>query len=203
MYLKEKTLTGENKQKLKFYSQMLLQHNYLPRSKSKECKEIYDFMSIPSHFGLLEEWFDNLGFKIILDKNKEVIYLKSENKDIYEQLKKRTYTIMLILLNHYRNNTSGVLMTDEILVSDIKKALEFCNIKNMTKTEFSESISYLEKYHFLSYDCSKERIFNDDTIITVYPSILCGFNPKDEIMEKILKTYETPKEENTDGNKIG
>ena len=123
-----------------------------------------------------------------MPRDKKDLYIKNEIGTTYIDLRKHQSSLALILLKYYHENISGNLLTSEILVSDIKKTYELLG-KSLAKSEFIDAVLLLDKSNIISYDCAKERIFDDDTILTIFPSILCWLNLKDEELEILIEQF--------------
>lgn len=169
-----KIFTENSTQKDKFRSaaNKLLNNCFLIKKNSKTKN---DYIFVLQHQQLFEEYFDLLGYKILVNEMQGVAGLININGTGRLRLKKMESIILLILRLLYIEKKKGLSLSDHVMVTsgEIQDKFALLNIKSKTvidKTSFKESIRVLKRFNItINLDTD---IFMPECRLIIYPSVL-------------------------------
>jgi hypothetical protein len=191
-------LTETEKEKFSRICSKILDKNFLIRQKDSD-KEDYFF--VLGHLTLFQSYFMLMDYAITHYEADQIIALSTEADRNRVRLK-RTDTIMLLILRLlYQKKAKEATQLNQILVSvgEIHDEIEKTGLikGKITKTELQTTMRLLKSYSLIDFQAS--NLFNDDTRVEIYPSLLRVVNIDDmNKLETQLNAYSTGGDDDED-----
>lgn len=173
------------KEKFRVSANKLLNSCYIVKKK-EDTKNNYIFILQNRDFFI--EYFDLLGYKIVINEAQGVIALTNNTGTGRLRLKKIESIILLILRLLYIEKRKGLSLNEDIVIlaEEIHEKYNMLKIQdkpNIDRTSFRESIKLFRRYNIVT------NIDNDvlvpDARIKIYPSVLFAVTN-----ENITKLYD-------------
>jgi len=191
-------LTETEKEKFSRICNKILDKNFLIRQKDSD-KEDYFF--VLGHLTLFQSYFMLMDYAITHYEADQIIALSTEADRNRVRLK-RTDTIMLLILRLlYQKKAKEATQLNQILVSvgEIHDEIEKTGLikGKISKTELQTTMRILKSYSIIDFQSS--NLFNDDTRVEIYPSLLRVVNIDDmNKLETQLNAYSTGGDDDED-----
>jgi len=170
-------------------SNRLLSKTFIQKAK-KEDLLYYSFCV--EHYEVIRAYFAITDYNVDFYTQDMLFQLKNENDRNRFRLKKIDTVILLLLRQIYTEKSKEASISSEIYatVNELHEALRTKNLVNdrVKKTDLQNSLRTLKKYSIIEYNVSK--VFDDDSTIRIYPSIVYVVNINDiNTLKKRLEKY--------------
>lgn len=185
-----KKLTETEKDKFSRICSKLLDKTFILKQKDTD-KE--DFFFVVGHLSLFHSYFQLINYSVTYHEADQLIMLSTDLDRNRVRLKKIDTIILLILRQLYYEKSKEVTQLNQIIVTigEIHESIERTNIFNsrISKTELASTFRMLKSFSIINY-LSNNLIFDDETRIEIYPSILRIVNVNDiNKLDKQLSAY--------------
>ena len=142
-----------------------------------------DYIFILQNKEMFVEYFDLLGYKIVINENQGVVALININGTGRLRLKKIESIILLILRLLYIEKSKELSLTDEVVVltDEIHQKYNMLKIEakaNLDKTTLREAIRLFKRYNIITI--IDRDVTMSDARIKIYPSVLFAI-PNDNL----------------------
>ncbi len=163
----------------------LLKQTFIVRDRNEESRRLYFFISRnPAPFS---EYFQLIGFDIVVDRNNGVIMLsnyESETDSINVQsnrvqLKKDESIILCCLWIIYIDNLNEGNLTRPILISitDLRFELEKFGVKDeVDKSALKRALDLFSRYQLIELN---GKVGDEECLIRLYPSLAFALNTEE------------------------
>lgn len=163
----------------------LLKQTFIVRDRNEESRKLYFFISKnPTPFS---EYFQLIGFDIVVDRNNGVIMLSNyENEEgsmnvqsNRYQMKKDESIILCCLWIIYIDNLNEGNLTRPILISitDLRFELEKFGVKDeVDKPVLKRALDLFSRYQLIEV-CGK--VGDEECLIRLYPSLVFALNTEE------------------------
>lgn len=163
----------------------LLKQTFIVRDRNEESRKLYFFISRnPAPFS---EYFQLIGFDIVVDRNNGVIMLsnyESETDSINVQsnrvqLKKDESIILCCLWIIYIDNLNEGNLTRPILISitDLRFELEKFGVKDeVDKSALKRALDLFSRYQLIELN---GKVGDEECLIRLYPSLAFALNTEE------------------------
>ena len=169
-------MTISQQEQFKDTANKLLQSTFLCRDK-KDNKEAYYF--IMSYTQVLEEFFQILGYEIILDMPTGSIMLQGANTQSTLKLKRDESLILLILRLLYHEKMKDTSLNENIVcaVSDIHDKYDYLEIKKkLNKTDLVSALRLFRRYNLIE---ATGDLTSSACKVVILPTILMAIKSED------------------------
>lgn len=183
-------LTETEKDKFSRICSKLLDKTFILKQKDTD-KE--DFFFVVGHLSLFHSYFQLINYSVTYHEADQLIMLSTDLDRNRVRLKKIDTIMLLILRQLYYEKSKEVTQLNQIIVTigEIHESIERTNIFNsrISKTELASTFRMLKSFSIINY-LSNNLIFDDETRIEIYPSILRIVNVNDiNKLDKQLSAY--------------
>lgn len=183
-------LTETEKDKFSRICSKLLDKTFILKQKDTD-KE--DFFFVVGHLSLFHSYFQLINYSVTYHEADQLIMLSTDLDRNRVRLKKIDTIMLLILRQLYYEKSKEVTQLNQIIVTigEIHESIERTNIFNsrISKTELASTFRMLKSFSIIYY-LSNNLIFDDETRIEIYPSILRIVNVNDiNKLDKQLSAY--------------
>ena len=142
-----------------------------------------DYIFILQNKEMFVEYFDLLGYKIVINENQGVVALININGTGRLRLKKIESIILLILRLLYIEKSKELSLTDEVVVltDEIHQKYNMLKIEakaNLDKTTLREAFRLFKRYNIITI--IDRDVTMSDARIKIYPSVLFAI-PNDNL----------------------
>lgn len=178
-------LIDRDKELFTLLSQKLLKINYIIKSRDKEN---YNFML--SNKKLFISFFTLINFETGFLETKEIIYIKSKDRELNSNIKKNETIILLCLRILYQNKLEEVNLSSQVEIKLIDLSNKLINVgfndvkKDRVKQGvLKDALKLFKDHNIISYIGELE----DDSVITIYPSIevVMDFRQIQDIVDRL------------------
>lgn len=182
-------LTESEREKFSKYANKLLEKSFLIRQRDAD-REGYYFVLLK--LTLFQTYFQLMDFTVTNHEADQIISLATD-ADRNRLWLKRTDTIILLILRQlYQQKAREATLSNQIMVSvlEINDAVDNTRLikGKLLKTELQNTMRLLRNYSIIDYISAD--LFNDDTKILLYPSLLHIVNINDmNRLEEHLKKF--------------
>lgn len=183
-------LTETEKDKFSRICSKLLDKTFILKQKDTD-KE--DFFFVVGHLSLFHSYFQLINYSVTYHEADQLIMFSTDLDRNRVRLKKIDTIMLLILRQLYYEKSKEVTQLNQIIVTigEIHESIERTNIFNsrISKTELASTFRMLKSFSIINY-LSNNLIFDDETRIEIYPSILRIVNVNDiNKLDKQLSAY--------------
>lgn len=191
-------LTETEKEKFSRICNKILDKNFLIRQKDSDKQ---DYFFVLGHLTLFQRYFMLMDYAITHYEADQIIALSTEADRNRVRLKRIDTIILLILRLLYQKKAKEATQLNQILVSvgEIHDEIEKTGLikGKISKTELQTTMRILKSYSIIDFQSS--NLFNDDTRVEIYPSLLRVVNIDDmNKLETQLNAYSTGGDDNED-----
>lgn len=163
----------------------LLKQTFIVRDRNEESRKLYFFISKnPVPFS---EYFQLIGFDIVVDRNNGVIMLSNYNNEADSanvqsnrlQLKKDESIILCCLWIIYIDNLNEGNLTRPILISvtDLRFELEKFGIRDeVDKSVLKRALDLFSRYQLIEVS---GKVGDEECLIRLYPSLVFALNTEE------------------------
>ncbi len=163
----------------------LLKQTFIVRDRNEESRKLYFFISKnPAPFS---EYFQLIGFDIVVDRNNGVIMLSNyENEEgsmnvqsNRYQMKKDESIILCCLWIIYMDNLNEGNLTRPILISitDLRFELEKFGVKDeVDKSVLKRALELFSRYQLIEVS---GKVGDEECLIRLYPSLVFALNTEE------------------------
>lgn len=163
----------------------LLKQTFIVRDRNEESRKLYFFISKnPAPFS---EYFQLIGFDIVLDRNNGVVMLsnyggEADGTNVQSnrlQLKKDESIILCCLWIIYIDNLNEGNLTRPILISvtDLRFELEKFGVKEeMDKSVLKRALDLFSRYQLIELS---GKVGDEECLIRLYPSLVFALNTEE------------------------
>lgn len=160
------------KEKFRLAANKLLNNCFVLKKKANTKR---DYIFIVQNKEFFYEYFELLGYKVIINELQGVIALKNENGSGRLRLKKIESIILLILRLLYIEKRKELSLNEEVivLVDDIHQKYNMLKIESkasIDKTIFKDAVRLFKRYNIVVNMDSDVTL--SDSRILIYPSVL-------------------------------
>ena len=182
-------LTDSEREKFSKYANKLLEKSFLIRQREAD-REGYYFVLLK--LTLFQTYFQLIDFSVTNHEADQIIALATDADRNRLWLKRIDTIILLILRQLYQQKAREATLSSQILVSvlEINDAVDNTRLikGKLPKTELQNTMRLLRNYSIVDYISAD--LFNDDTKILLYPSLLYIVNINDmNRLEEHLKKF--------------
>lgn len=151
----------------------LLQNSFIARDKEDNKEMYYFLLSFKNYF---DEYFDIMGFEIVLDREMGAIQLVHTEGTNLLRLKKEETLVLLILRILYHQHLVKTSVNDNIVirVDEIHQYYDSLELKK--KINKTDLVKILRTYRRLNLIDPLGDITKANTKIVIYPTILLAIN---------------------------
>lgn len=163
----------------------LLKQTFIVRDRNEESRKLYFFISRnPAPFS---EYFQMIGFDIVVDRNNGVIMLSNYESEADSvnvqsnrlQLKKDESVILCCLWIIYIDNLNEGNLTRPILISitDLRFELEKFGVKDeIDKPVLKRALDLFSRYQLIELS---GKVGDEECLIRLYPSLAFALNTEE------------------------
>lgn len=163
----------------------LLKQTFIVRDRNEESRKLYFFISKnPAPFS---EYFQLIGFDIVVDRNNGVIMLSNYESETDSmnvqsnriQLKKDESIILCCLWIVYIDNLNEGNLTRPILISitDLRFEFEKFGVKDeMDKSVLKRALDLFSRYQLIELS---GKVGDEECLIRLYPSLVFALNTEE------------------------
>lgn len=182
-------LTETKKERFSRVCNKILDKNFILRQKQSD-KEDYYF--VVENLTLFQDYFQLMDYSVTHYVADQIIALSTEADRNRTKLRRNDTIILLVLRLLYQKKSKEVTQLNQILVSigEIHEELERTSLfkGRFPKTDLQITMRMLKSFSLIDFQSS--NLFNEDTRIEIYPSLLRVVNIDDmNRLEKQLSSY--------------
>lgn len=182
-------LTETKKERFSRVCNKILDKNFILRQKQSD-KEDYYF--VVENLTLFQDYFQLMDYSVTHYVADQIIALSTETDRNRTKLRRNDTIILLVLRLLYQKKSKEVTQLNQILVSigEIHEELERTSLfkGRFPKTDLQITMRMLKSFSLIDFQSS--NLFNEDTRIEIYPSLLRVVNIDDmNRLEKQLSSY--------------
>ena len=179
------------KQKFQAAANKLLNHCFLVKKKEENRK---DYLFVQQHRELFNEYFDLLGYQVVINESNGVIALVNTSGIGRFRLKKVESIFLLILRLLYIEKRKELSLNDDVVVlmDEIHQKYHMLQIdakKQLDKTMLRSFITLFRRYNIV--DKIDTDVTLSDARLRIYPSVLLAVPNEqlsmvyDSVMERL------------------
>jgi len=164
----------------------LLSCGFLAKDKKDNKEQYYFILSFKTYF---DEYFDVIGYELVLDREKGAIQLVSRGNANLLKLKKDESLILLILRILYHQHLVQTSVNDNVVITvdEIHQKYDALELKKkINKTDLVAILRLYRKYNLIE---PLGDVGQSGTRIVVYPTILMAINTQaiNDVLDMIGK----------------
>jgi hypothetical protein len=151
----------------------LLQNSFLARDKADNKEMYYFLLSFKNYF---DEYFDVLGFDIVLDRELGAVQLLHKESSNLVKLKKEETLVLLILRILFHQHLVKTSINDNIVikVDEVHQYYDSLDLKKkINKTDLVKILRGFRRFNLIE---PLGDITKSNTNIIIYPTILLAIN---------------------------
>ncbi len=193
-------LTDSEKELFSRIGNKLLNKTFLIKQKDNDRE---DYFFVLSHLTLFQNYFLLMDYNVYHYEGDQVIALQTEANRNRVRLKKIDTIMLLILRLIYQKKTKEASQINKIMVSvgEIHEEIEKTGLikGKLTKIDLQTTMRTFKNFSLIDYISS--NLFNDETKIVIYPSLLRVVNIDDmNRLETVLKDFNTGGDDDEDSD---
>lgn len=166
----------------------LLNENFIYKEKIEDKEDYYNVLGMKP---IIENYFKLIDFDLMHVDSYKIFYIQTKTNRNRVRLKKLDTIILLILRFLYYKGSLNVHSSSDIQIT-IGEIVKEINVKGIlsnppSKTEYINSLKLLRRHKVIGFNF---KDYEDDNILTIYPTILYVVKIDDiDMLNNKLDTY--------------